>query len=118
MNSELTEILKVEHLSISYGSFKAVKDVSFNVRGGEIFGLLGPNGAGKTSTLSAVEGLLTPERGHVTVVGIDVRQRPLDARANLGVQLQATKFQKDLNVFEVVQLYAGLYGVPLTAGDI
>jgi len=51
-------VLQVEELDIFYGSFQAVRKVSFDVKPGEIFGLLGPNGAGKTSTLSAIEGLL------------------------------------------------------------
>jgi ABC-2 type transport system ATP-binding protein len=62
-------ILKVSGLSVSYGAFTAVKDVSFDVRGGEIFGLLGPNGAGKTSTLSAVEGLVKFQSGSIEVDG-------------------------------------------------
>jgi ABC-2 type transport system ATP-binding protein len=113
MNSELTEILKVEHLSISYGNFKAVKDVSFNVRGGEIFGLLGPNGAGKTSTLSAVEGLLKPDAGKIQVAGFDLKQDPLSARANMGVQLQSTNFQPELKVPEILKLFAGVYGLTI-----
>src|SRR4029079_10313887 len=111
-------LLEVDDLYIVYGRRVAVEGVSFSVSRGEIFGLLGPNGAGKTSTLSAIEGLLTPERGRVRVVGIDVRRHPIHARANLGIQLQATSFQKDLSVFEIIQLYAGLYGVDLTGGDI
>ena len=111
-------LLEVDDLRLAYGRRVAVDSVSFSVSPGEIFGLLGPNGAGKTSTLSAIEGLLAPERGRISVVGIDVHKRPLDARANLGIQLQATSFQKDLSVFEVIQLYAGLYGVPLTSADI
>ena len=111
-------LLEVDDLRIVYGRRVAVDAVSFSVYSGEIFGLLGPNGAGKTSTLSAIEGLLVPERGTVRVAGIDVRQRPLDARANLGIQLQATSFQKDLSVAEIVRLYGGLYGVALTAGDV
>ena len=56
-------ILQVKELNVSYGAFNAVRNVSFSVMAGEIFGLLGPNGAGKTSTLSAVEGLLQPKSG-------------------------------------------------------
>jgi ABC-2 type transport system ATP-binding protein len=110
-------LLEVDELRITYGRRVAVDSVSFCVRPGEIFGLLGPNGAGKTSTLSAVEGLLVPGGGTVRVVGIDVLTRPLDARANLGIQLQATSFQKDLTVSEIIRLYGGLYGVRLTAAD-
>ena len=112
-----TPLLEVHELRVSYGRRVAVDGVSFVVGPHEIFGLLGPNGAGKTSILSAIEGLLVPVGGSVHVVGIDVRKRTLDARANLGVQLQATSFQKDLRVVEIVQLYSGLYGVPLAAKD-
>ena len=107
-------VLQVEDLHVSYGNFTAVRNISFDVRAGEIFGLLGPNGAGKTSTLSAVEGLLQPQSGRVTVAGYDVKEKPLHARANLGVQLQATNFQPELTVAEILQLYAGIHGVPLT----
>src|ERR1700761_7998957 len=107
-------ILTVEGLSVSYGNFQAVKNVSFDVRKGEIFGLLGPNGAGKTSTLSAVEGLLKPQSGSIHVGGYDINKNPLHARATMGVQLQATSFQSELTVKEIIQLYAGIYGVHLS----
>jgi ABC-2 type transport system ATP-binding protein len=107
-------ILQVSGLSVRYGSFQAVSDVSFDVRPGEIFGLLGPNGAGKTSTLSAVEGLLKPSTGSVVVAGYDMREKPLHAKAAMGVQLQATSFQADLTVLEIIRLFAGIYGVKLS----
>jgi ABC-2 type transport system ATP-binding protein len=107
-------ILQVEGLNVFYGNFQAVRDVSFNVLQGEIFGLLGPNGAGKTSSLSAVEGLLKPRSGKVIVAGYDTREKPLHARAAIGVQLQATSFQPELTVTEIVQLYAGIYGVAMS----
>ncbi|HTL07684.1 MAG TPA: ABC transporter ATP-binding protein [Chitinophagaceae bacterium] len=107
-------VLQVEGLHVTYGNFKAVDNVSFHVRAGEIFGLLGPNGAGKTSTLSCVEGLLQAQAGSITVAGYDVKLQPLHARANLGVQLQTTNFQPELTVAEILQLFAGIHGVPLT----
>jgi ABC-2 type transport system ATP-binding protein len=107
-------VLVVEGLQVNYGSFQAVSNISFNVQAGEIFGLLGPNGAGKTSTLSAVEGLLQPQSGDITVAGYNLKTNSLHARANLGVQLQATNFQPELTVTEILQLYAGVYGVPMT----
>ena len=106
-------VLQVEGLNVHYGSFQAVRNVSFEVWPGEIFGLLGPNGAGKTSTLSATEGLLRPSSGSIRVGGYDNRRQPLYARACLGVQLQATSFQPELTVAEIIQLYAGIYGVNL-----
>jgi len=111
-------ILTVDDLSVSYGKFNAVQNVSFSVRRGEIFGLLGPNGAGKTSTLSAVEGLLKPQGGTIIVDGNDAVAKPLHARASLGVQLQSTSFQTELYVIEVLQLYAGIYGVPMSKNDL
>ncbi|HEV3325054.1 MAG TPA: ABC transporter ATP-binding protein [Puia sp.] len=107
-------VLQVENLDIYYGKFQAVRNVSFEVEPGEIFGLLGPNGAGKTSTLSAAEGLIKPNAGSVRVAGYDIRRQPIYARACMGVQLQATSFQPELTVGEIITLYAGLYGVSLT----
>jgi len=114
MNNQQDSILTVSGLNVQYGSFTAVKDVSFDVRKGEIFGLLGPNGAGKTSTLSSIEGLVKFNAGSVIVDGFDAREKPLYARAAMGVQLQSTSFQPELKVSEILQLYAGIYGVPLT----
>ncbi len=108
MDSQIaSSVLQVNNLNISYGAFQAVQDVSFDVKPGEIFGLLGPNGAGKTSTLSAVEGLLIPQSGDIQVAGFNVKDKPLYARANMGVQLQSTSFQPELNVSEIIKLYAG-----------
>ena len=106
--------LQVSGLNVKYGSFQAVRQVSFEVQPGEIFGLLGPNGAGKTSTLSAVEGLIKPSSGTIRVAGYDNKQQPLHARACMGVQLQATSFQPELTITEIIRLFAGIYGVPLS----
>jgi ABC-2 type transport system ATP-binding protein len=111
-------VLEVENLHIAYGAQVAVDGIGFSVRPGEIFGLLGPNGAGKTSTLSAIEGLLKPQSGSVRVVGFDIHREMLEARANLGVQLQSTSFQQDLKVSEIVTLYAGLYGITLSQEQV
>ncbi|MDB5188274.1 MAG: hypothetical protein JWO50_794 [Candidatus Kaiserbacteria bacterium] len=111
-------VLEVRDLHIEYNTQVAVDGVSFFINRGEIFGLLGPNGAGKTSTLSAIEGLLKPQSGSVVVAGFDINREALDARANLGVQLQSTSFQKDLKVREIIVLYAGLYGVYLTDDEV
>ena len=114
MDNQYDSILKVSGLNVQYGTFTAVKDVSFDVRKGEIFGLLGPNGAGKTSTLSAIEGLVKFQAGSVVVDGYNAREKPLYARAAMGVQLQSTSFQPELKVSEILELYAGIYGISLT----
>jgi ABC-2 type transport system ATP-binding protein len=111
-------ILEISELTVTYGAKKAVDSVSLQIARGEIFGLLGPNGAGKTSTLSAVEGLLKPRSGTVLLDGIDVAREPIEAKAKMGVQLQATSFQSELNVKQIVRLYAGLYGVSMTDREI
>jgi ABC-2 type transport system ATP-binding protein len=111
-------ILEVRDLSVAYGAKKAVDGVRLEIARGEIFGLLGPNGAGKTSTLSAIEGLIKPKSGTVLLDGIDIRSHPAQAKAKMGVQLQATSFQAQLTIKQIVRLYAGLYGVALSDVEI
>src|SRR5207249_4407239 len=113
-----TAPLEVRDLRVSYGPTRAVDGVSLEVRAGEIFGLLGPNGAGKTSTLSAIEGLLRPDSGSIRIGDVDAAANPTAAKARMGVQLQSTSFQSNLTVREIVRLYAGLYGVPLSRAEI
>jgi ABC-2 type transport system ATP-binding protein len=117
-DNHTTPVLQVDSLHVNYGNFHAVSNVSFEVRPGEIFGLLGPNGAGKTSTLSAVEGLLKPQSGTIHVAGYSIREKPLYAQANMGVQLQATSFQPELTITEIIQLYAGIYGIDLSKDQV
>jgi ABC-2 type transport system ATP-binding protein len=112
--SEPSVILAVSNLSVAYGAKTAVDDIDLQIMRGEIFGLLGPNGAGKTSTLSAIEGLVMPLSGTVLLEGVDIRRHPLQAKAKLGVQLQATSFQSELTIRQIARLYAGLYGVELS----
>ena len=94
---------------MSYGDVKAVRDVTFQVSQGEIFGLLGPNGAGKTTTLAAIEGLVKPNAGRVSVLGLDVQKQTTEVKRLLGISLQTTAFFNNLKLWELVQLYAGMY---------
>jgi len=110
--------LRVTGLRVRYGSKVAVDGINLEVREGEIFGLLGPNGAGKTSALSAIEGLLEPDAGDIRIGEVDARKHALRAKAQLGVQLQATSFHSDLTLLEIVRLYAGLYEVSLSSPRI
>ncbi len=118
MNVTTRPILEISDLVVSYDGKPAVDGVSLIIEAGEIFGLLGPNGAGKTTTLSAVEGLVKPDAGTVLVDGIAMREQPLAAKARLGVQLQSTSFHAELTIAQIVRLFAGLYGVPLTRTDL
>jgi ABC-2 type transport system ATP-binding protein len=115
---EVAGVLQVRDLTVAYGAKTAVDAISFEIRRGEIFGLLGPNGAGKTSTLSAIEGLVKPRSGTILLDGVDSRQHPAQAKARMGVQLQATSFQSELKITQIVRLYAGLYGVELSEQQI
>ncbi len=103
-------VIAVDQVSKAYGTVRAVANVSFDVRAGEIFGLLGPNGAGKTTTLAIVEGLRAPDQGRATVLGFDVAQHARQIKARIGVQLQATSLLPYLSAIEQVELFARLYG--------
>ena len=102
----------IQNLQKRYGSVEAVKDVSFQVEPGEIFGLLGPNGAGKTTTLRILCTLATPDAGRVEVSGISVVDNPRLARQRLGYVAQEVALDKVLTGRELLQLQAALYHLP------
>jgi ABC-2 type transport system ATP-binding protein len=91
--------------------------VSFDVRSGEIFGLIGPNGAGKTTTMECVEGVRKPDRGTITVLGLDPIRDVYALQQRVGVQLQQAQLQKRIKVREAVHLWASLYAKPAADGD-
>jgi len=101
--------LSVEHLVKSYGLVQAVRDLSFNVRPGEIFGLLGPNGAGKTSTLECAIGLRTPDAGTITLCGLDAVRQAREVKQRIGVALQATALPDKITPREALRLFASFY---------
>lgn len=102
-------IISVNNLVKNYGSFEAVKGISFDVNEGEIFGLLGPNGAGKSTTLEIIETLRTKTSGQITVAGINLDTHPNEIKKIIGVQLQSSGFYPGLNLVELIGLFAGLY---------
>jgi len=110
-------VIQVSGLCKAYGSTLAVDDVSFEVKTGEIFGLIGPNGAGKTTTLECVEGLRRPDRGTVSVVGLDPRRDAYRLQERVGVQLQQAQLQKRIKVWEAVHLWSSLYRKKTADGD-
>jgi len=81
-------VIDVQQLHKSYQDTVAVGDVSFTVQEGEIFGILGPNGAGKTTTVECIEGLRTPDRGQISVLGLDPQRDRALLTQRLGAQLQ------------------------------
>jgi len=110
-------VIRVSGLRKAYGALVAVDDVSFEVKTGEIFGLIGPNGAGKTTTMECIEGLRTPDRGTVWVVGLDPWRDTYRLQARVGVQLQQAQLQKRIKVWEAVHLWSSLYGKKAADGD-
>ena len=102
-------VIRVSGIRRTYGSLVAVDDVSFDVYDGEIFGLIGPNGAGKTTTMECVEGLRTPDRGTISVLGLDPVRDAYTLQERIGVQLQQAQLQKRIKVWEAVDLWASLY---------
>ncbi len=93
----------------NYGSFQAVKGISFDVYEGEIFGLLGPNGAGKSTTLEIIETLREKTSGDVTVDGLDLDKQPAEIKKIIGVQLQTSGYYPGLNLLQLIELFCGLY---------
>jgi ABC-2 type transport system ATP-binding protein len=110
-------VIRVSGCRKTYGSTVAVDDVSFEVLDGEIFGLIGPNGAGKTTTMECVEGLRRPDRGSITVLGLDPFRDVYQLQERIGVQLQQAQLQKRMKVWEAVHLWASLYRKNSVDGD-
>ena len=105
-------VIEVQHLHKSYGDTVAVDDVSFTVQEGEIFGILGPNGAGKTTTVESIEGLRTPDRGTISVLGLGPRRDRAELTQRLGAQLQDSQLPDRLQVAEALELYSSFYRAP------
>jgi ABC-2 type transport system ATP-binding protein len=102
-------MITVDNLIKNYGSFQAVKGISFHVQEGEIFGLLGPNGAGKSTTLEIMETLRLKTSGEVTIAGFDLDKHPDEIKKIIGVQLQTSGFYPGLKLTELIELFSGLY---------
>jgi ABC-2 type transport system ATP-binding protein len=106
-------VVEISAIRKAYGAVVAVDDVSLTVREGEIFGLIGPNGAGKTTTMECVEGFRVPDRGTISVLGLNPFRDTRKLQNRIGVQLQEAQLQKRIKVREAVGLWASLYPKPL-----
>ncbi len=105
----MSPIIEVENLHKRYGDVVAVDEVSFSVDEGEIFGVIGPNGAGKTTTVESVIGLRKPDRGRISVLGMDpIRERTALAE-RIGVQLQEAALAERIKVWEALDLFSSFY---------
>jgi ABC-2 type transport system ATP-binding protein len=103
--------IEVNHLLKKYGTQKAVNDVSFTVRKGEIVGFLGPNGAGKSTTMKMITGYLVPDGGTASVCGIAVAEHPLESKRKTGYLPEANPLYYDMYVREYLDFIAGVYKV-------
>src|ERR1700676_3408657 len=110
-------VIQVSKVRKTYGATVAVDEVSFEVQEGEIFGLIGPNGAGKTTTMECIEGLRTPDRGTISVLGLDPFRQVYRLQERIGVQLQQAQLQKRIKVWEAVDLWASLYRKKAVDGE-
>lgn len=104
-------MISVTNLKKRYGDFTAVKDISFDVKKGEIFGFLGPNGAGKTSTINMMIGLSRPTVGEIKIDGIDVRKETKKAQAIMGIVPDESNLYNEMDGFENLCFCAALYGM-------
>ena len=107
----MTEMIAADHLTIRFGAFTAVHDVSFSVDKGEVFGFLGPNGSGKTTIIKALCGLLKPTEGTGRILGMDIRKDAAEIRRHVGYMSQKFGLYEDLTVAENIAFYAGVYGL-------
>lgn len=108
----MKNLIEAEGLTKKFGDFKAVDNVSFDVKTGEIFGLLGPNGAGKTTTLRMLSGLLKPSEGSARINGFPMETQQMEARSSLGFLTGDMDLYRRLNPREILHYFGELYQTP------
>jgi ABC-2 type transport system ATP-binding protein len=101
----------VDELTKEFGNFRAVDQITFSVKSGEIFGFLGANGAGKTTAIRMLCGLLLPTSGKASVAGFDVYNEPEKIKKSIGYMSQKFSLYEDLTIRENIQFYGGIYGL-------
>lgn len=105
------EAIRVESVNKSFGPVRAVKDLNLVVRAGEIRGLLGPNGSGKSTTMKIILGILRPDSGKINVCGIDVKERPVEARSMMGYVPETPHLYEYLTAAEYLDFVGMAYGI-------
>jgi len=106
-----TSILVVEDLWKSYAQTVALRGLTFEISKGEFFGLLGPNGAGKTTTIGLLSGLIEPTRGHISIAGVDLFSRPMEAKARIGLVPQSFALYPSLCTRDNLVFFGRIYGL-------
>jgi ABC-2 type transport system ATP-binding protein len=105
-------IIEARNVVKSFGEIKAVSDISFEVKAGEIFAFLGPNGAGKSTTISMLTTMLRPTAGKLLLNGHDVTKDQAKARQSFGIVFQDPALEEELTAYENMKVHAVLYGIP------
>jgi ABC-2 type transport system ATP-binding protein len=105
-------IIVVENLEHRYGEFRAVDNISFSVKKGEIFSFLGPNGAGKSTAINVLITLLSLQKGRAMVAGYDVTKDPQKVRESIGIVFQDITLDRDMTVWEILEFHGRLYDMP------
>jgi ABC-2 type transport system ATP-binding protein len=111
-------VIEVESLVKAYDGTRVVDEVTFGVERGEIFGIVGPNGAGKTTIVESIGGLRQPDSGSITVLGMDPTLDQAELSQRLGAQLQESRLQERIRVWEALDLYASFYRRPAHWPDL
>ncbi len=105
-------MLKLEHFTYDYGGHKAVDDISFELKTGEIAALIGPNGAGKSTTMKVITTLMRPTSGKITVAGYDAVENPMKVRENLGYLPETNPLYDDMIVLDLLESIAAQRHIP------
>ncbi|GHO45801.1 ABC transporter ATP-binding protein [Ktedonospora formicarum] len=103
--------VEVQHLVKTFGKYEAVRDISYTIGKGEIFGLLGPNGAGKSTTINMMCGYLEPTSGDTLINGHSIKREPRTVKRSLGVVPQEIALYNDLNALENLEFFGEMYGL-------
>lgn len=104
------EVLEVKNINKKIGRREIIKDISFSIKAGEIFGFLGPNGAGKTTTIRMLVGLIAPSKGCIKIMGHDIQKDKIEALRNVGCIVENPDMYNDLTGIQNLKFYADLYG--------
>jgi len=104
-------VIEAQNLVKKYGDFYAVRENTFKIKKGEIFGLLGPNGAGKSTSFKMLCGLITPTSGNARIMGMDIRDNPSKARSYIGYMAQKFSLFGGLSVMQNLSFFSGIYGL-------
>ena len=105
-------MIEVRSISKSFGNIEAIKNVSFSINKGEIFGILGPNGAGKSTIVNILNTLVKPDKGEVTIDGININDNRDTIKLIMGVVPQEIALYEELTAYENLMFWGGLYDIP------